>query len=137
VLELLLLYLPCPGPVPESLYFSSQSDLAHLFEHSVNHSPGLVGRLEDLEVVVMKRVAVVKGRAWSWFGMEVTVVEWLVIAHGSFNVWVLSDEAIPYPTAYLGCLVFVLIDEEDLGHSRVSTVQVECPPEVLHDLFFV
>jgi hypothetical protein len=59
------------------------------------------------------------------------------VAHGSFDVWVLSDEAISYPMAYLGCFVFVFVDEEDLRHSRVSTVQVECPSKVLHDLFFI
>jgi hypothetical protein len=131
------LNLSCPGPISESLYLSSQSDVPHLFESSVNHSLGFVGRLEDLEVVVAKRTAIVKGGAWLWFCMEVAAVEWFVIAHSSFNVRVLSDEAVSYPAAYLGRLIFALVNEEDLGHSRVSTVQVERPSEVLHDLFFI
>jgi hypothetical protein len=136
-LELLSLYLSSPGPVSETLYLSSQSDFTHLFEHSVNHSPGLVGRLKDLEVVITKHMAVIKGGAWSWLGMEVAAVKWFVVAHGPLDIWVLSDKAVSYLAAYLGCLVFVLVDEEDLGHSGVSTIQVECPSEILHDLFFI
>jgi hypothetical protein len=136
-LELLSLDLSCPRPISEPLYLSSQSDVAHLFESSVNHSSGFVGRFEDLEVVVAKRTAVVEGGASFWFCMEVTVVEWFVVAHGSFDMQVLSNEAVSYPTAYLGQLVFAFVDKEDLGHSRVSTVHVERPSEVLHDLFFV
>jgi hypothetical protein len=124
-LELLALDLSRPGPIPESLYLSSQSDIPHLFESSVNHSTGFVGRLEDLEVVVPKRMAVIKGGAWLWFCVEVAAVGWFVVAHCSFDVRVLSDEAISYPAACLGQLVFV--DKEDLGHSGVSSVQVECP----------
>jgi hypothetical protein len=101
-LELLSLNLSCPGPISESLYLSSQSDVTHLFESSVNHSSGFVGRFEDLEVIVAKRTAVIKGGAWFWFCMEVAAVEWFVVAHCSFDVRVLSDEAVSHPVAYLG-----------------------------------
>jgi hypothetical protein len=137
VLELLALDLSCPGPVSEPLYLSSQSDVPHLFESLVNHSSGFVGRLKDLEVVVAKCTAVIEGGAWFWFCVEVAAVEWLVVAHCSFDVWVLSGEAISYPVACLGRLVSTFIDKKDLGHSRVSPVFVGRPSEVFHDLFFV
>jgi hypothetical protein len=136
-LELLALDLSRSGPVPESLYLSSQSDVPHLFKSSVNHSLGFVGQLEDLEVVIAKHTAVIEGRAWFWFCMEVAAVEWFIVAHCSFNMWVLSSEAVSYPAACLGQLVFTFVNEEDLGHSRVSSVYVGCPSEVFHDLFFV
>jgi hypothetical protein len=85
-LELLSLYLPCPRPIPESLYLSSQSDITHLFKSSVDHSSGLVGRFEDLEVVVVKCTVVIEGGAWFWFCVEVVAVEWFVVAHGSFDI---------------------------------------------------
>jgi hypothetical protein len=128
VLELLALDLSCSGPIPESLYLSSQSDVPHLFKSLVNHSSGFVGRLKDLEVVIPKRMAVVEGRAWFRFCVEVAAVEWFVVAHCSFDMWVLSDEAVPYPVACLGRLVFAFVDDEDLGHSGVSSVQVERHP---------
>jgi hypothetical protein len=136
-LELLSLNLSRPRPIPEPLYLSSQSNIAHLFKSSVDHSPGFVGRLEDLEVVVAKCTAIVKGGAWLWFCMEVAMVEWFVVAHGSFDIQVLSDKAVSYPVAYLGRLIFALVDEEDFRHHGVSTIHIDRPPEVLHDLFFV
>jgi hypothetical protein len=66
---LLSLDLSCPSPVPESLYFSNQSDITHLFENSVNHSSGFVGWFEDLEVVVAKHMAVIE----TWVGFWVCV----------------------------------------------------------------
>jgi hypothetical protein len=129
--------LPCPGPISESLYLSSQSDVPHLFETSVHHSAGFVGRLEDLEVVITKRMAVVEGGAWFWVCVEVAAVEWFVVTHCPFYVWVLSGEAVSYPAACLGRLVSAFVDEEDLGHSGVSFGCVGRPSEVLHDLFFV
>jgi hypothetical protein len=93
-LELLSLNLSCPSPVSESLYLSNKSDITHLFENSVNHSSGFVGWLEDLEVVVAKHTAVVETWVWFWFGMQVAVIDWFVVAHSSFDIWVLSDEVI-------------------------------------------
>jgi hypothetical protein len=51
--------------------------------------------------------------------------------------WILSGEAVSYPTACLGRLVSPFVDEKDLGHGRVSSVFIGRPSEVLHDLFFV
>jgi hypothetical protein len=136
-LELLSLDLSCPRPISESLYLSSQSDVPHLFETSVHHSTGFVGQLEDLEVVVAKRTAVIEGRAWFWVCVEVVSVEWFVVAHCPFDVRVLSGETVPYPAACLGRLVSAFVDKEDLGHGRVSSMFVGHPSEVLHDLFFV
>jgi hypothetical protein len=136
-LELLSLDLSCPRPISEPLYLSSQSDVPHLFETSVHHSAGFVGRLEDLEVVVAKCTAVVEGGAWFWVCMEVAAVEWFVVTHRPFYVWVLSGEAVSYPVACLGRLVSAFVDEEDFRHSGVSVGCVGCPSEVLHDLLFV
>jgi hypothetical protein len=129
--------LSCPGPISEPLYLSSQSDVPHLFETSVHHSAGFVGRLKDLEVVVAKRMAVVEGRAWFWVCVEVAAVEWFVVAHCPFDVRVLSGETVPYPAACLGRLVSFFVNEEDLGHGGVSSVCVGRPSEVFHNLLFV
>jgi hypothetical protein len=96
-----------------------------------------VGRLKDLEVVVAKRMAVIEGGAWFWVCVEVAAVEWLVVAHCPFDVWVLSGETVPYPAACLGRLVSAFVDKKDLRHGRVSSILVGHPSEVLHDLFFV
>jgi hypothetical protein len=126
-LELLSLNLPCSSPMSESLYLSNQSNITHLFKNSVNHSSGFVGWLEDLEVVIAKCTAVIEGRLWFWFSMEVMAVDWSVITHCSFDMWVLSNEVVPYPLAELCCLVFVIPDEEDLWHGRFGFGEVQCP----------